>query len=608
MGQRNLRFLKRIVQAVTTAIAALLAAHVSWSAPAPTNGVPDVFALRSLDWLPAPVKAPFQPVRFPASVRPDRVEHMVSMGGRLWIAARMRGGTNAAGVALWSLSLPDGRLDPVRGQLERHAIRDLHAGPDGLWLAVDGGAAALDPRTLVLDPFSASEGLTTGSGVAFAYAGRRWFLISDSGALFVMHADGRSWSRLPGIPGVNARRAGRFERLGGSGDWLLALAPDELAVRHHAAPQWDVIDEKQWSAIPSATPPRWTSVAADGDGGFWLGSDLGLHFVTAETGSMQHQLAVRSVKVPGGLGVQVPVGFQASSAAYATARVRQAEGIRERMRVRARLGRMAVETGRSVDPMQPGSRIPGGVTALLRDGSYFWVACQDPTNSTRSRILLWHASSRRWVGQAHFGLPVSALAADESHLWIGAETGSLANAAPVVRLDKRVLTAIPATRWVPDEIRPDELGAKLAELPVRERAVHAFFAGDAQRAVELLDATSADAESLFIRAFAHDAIGLNQPARRDAFLDRLFAEFPDSPHAEAVRSLRPRKPVAVTEGVVPPALELLFKRRDANGDGRIDSAEWKAWKGDGADMKAFDADGNGALSLPEFDAVLRGTP
>jgi hypothetical protein len=126
--------------------------------------------------------------------------------------------------------------------------------------------------------------------------------------------------------------------------------------------------------------------------------------------------------------------------------------------------------------------------------------------------------------------------------------------------------------------------------------------------VELLDATSADAESLFIRAFAHDAIGLNQPARRDAFLDRLFAEFPDSPHAEAVRSLRPRKPAAVTDGVVPPALELLFKRRDANGDGRIDSAEWKAWKGDGADMKVFDADGNGALSLPEFDAVLRGTP
>lgn len=217
MGRGNLKALKRIVQAVTTAIAALFAAPVSWCAPAPTNGVPDVFALRPIDWLPAPLKAQFQPVRFPASVRPDRIEQLVSMGGRLWIAARTRGGTNAAAVTLWSLSLPDGRLDPVRGPVERHSIRDLRAGPDGLWMAVDGGAVAMDPRTLILDPFSASEGLTTGNGVAFAYAGRRWFLISDSGALYLMHTDGRSWSRLPGVPGVNARRAGRFERMGGSG-------------------------------------------------------------------------------------------------------------------------------------------------------------------------------------------------------------------------------------------------------------------------------------------------------------------------------------------------------------------------------------------------------
>lgn len=608
MGRGNLIVLKRIVQAVTTAIAALLAAQVSWCAPAPTNAVPDVFALRLLDWLPAPIKAQFQPVRFPAVVRPDRIEQLVSMGGRLWIAARTRGGTNAASVTLWSLSLPDGRLDPVRGQVERHSIRDLRAGPDGLWMAVDGGAVAMDPRTLILDPFSASEGLTTGNGVAFAYAGRRWFLISDSGALYVMHADGRSWSRLPGVPGVNVRRAGRFERMGGSGDWLLALAPDELAIRHHAAPQWDMVDEKQWSQLPSATPPRWTCVAADGDGGFWLGSDLGLHFVTAETGSMQHHVAVRTVVVPGGLGVHVPVGFQPSPAAFSAARVRQADGIRDRMRVRARLGRISAETGRRLDPMTPGSRIPGGVTALLRDGSHFWVACQEPTNSSRSRILLWHASSRRWVGQVHFGLPVSALAADETHLWIGAETGNLPNAAPVVRIDKRVLTGIPATRWVPDEIRPEELGSKLAELPVRERAVQAFFAGDAARAVELLEAAPVDAESLFLRAFAHDAIGLNQPARRDVYLDRLLAEFPDSPHAEVVRGIRPRQPAVAAGPSVAPALELLFKRRDTDGDGRIDASEWKAWRGEAADMKPFDADGNGSLGVLEFDAALRGSP
>lgn len=323
---------------------------------------------------------------------------------------------------------------------------------------------------------------------------------------------------------------------------------------------------------------------------------------------MQHHVAVRTVVVPGGLGVQVPVGFQASSSAYAAARVRQADGIRERMRARARLGRISAEIGRRLDPMTPATRIPGGVTALLRDGSYFWVACQEPTHSNRSRILLWHASSRRWVGQVAFALPVSALAADETHLWIGAETGNLPNAAPVVRLDKRLVTGIPATRWVPDEIPPDELGARLADLPVRERAVHAFFAGDAARVVELLEAAPVDAESLFLRAFAHDVIGLNQPARRDGFLDRLLAEFPNSPHAEVVRSIRPKQTAVAAGGAVAPALELLFKRRDADADGKIDATEWKAWRGDAADMKPFDANGNGSLDVQEFDAALRGAP
>lgn len=136
----------------------------------------------------------------------------------------------------------------------------------------------------------------------------------------------------------------------GSGEWLLALAPDELAIRHHAAPQWDVVDEKQWSQLPSATPPRWNCVAADGDGGFWLGSDLGLHFVTAETGSMQHHVAVRTVVVPGGLGVHVPVGFQPSPAAYAAARVRQADGY---PRTDARPGKAWADLGG--DRPSPGS-------------------------------------------------------------------------------------------------------------------------------------------------------------------------------------------------------------------------------------------------------------
>ena len=69
------------------------------------------------------------------------------------MVATLRGSTNTARNALWAVSPLDGRLDPVRGQVEQHTIRDLRATPEGLWLAVDGGAAVLDPQTLVVDAF-----------------------------------------------------------------------------------------------------------------------------------------------------------------------------------------------------------------------------------------------------------------------------------------------------------------------------------------------------------------------------------------------------------------------------------------------------------------------
>ncbi len=576
-----------------------------------SNAVPDVLALRTFDWLPAPLPAAMRPVAFPSHWPVDRVEHLIASADRLWIAARRRGSGDVSAVQLWSLAIQDGRLDPVRGRIENHTIRDVRAGPDGVWLALDGGAAVLNPRTLVIDPFSAGEGLTTGNGASFGYAGRRWFLISDSGILFSMHADGRSWSRQPGMPGINPRRAARFESMAGSGEWLLALASDELAVRHHAAPQWEPVDEKQWKFLPATQPPRWKCVADDGDGGFWLGSDVGLHFITAETGSMEHHLAIRPVTVPGGLGVKVPPGFQPTQAAGVAARLRQADGIREQMRIRARLGRLSAEAGRKLDPVTPASRLPGPVTALVRDGAFCWVACREPNHPTRSRILLWHGPSRRWLGHVGLALPVSCLAVDEFRLWIGANLAEHPLGAPVLALDKRSLMATPVLKWVADEISETELGQKLAELPVRERAVQAFFAGDAGKVVDLLEPVAPDAESLFLLAFAHDSFGLNQPVRREALIDRLLKEFPNSPHADVVRALRPPAVAATKIPSAPaavPALESLFKRRDTDGDGRISLTEWKAWKGEAANMTAFDRDQNGSIGLEEFDAVLRGGP
>lgn len=580
-----------------------------------TNEVPDLFPLRSFGWLGAPTALVMRPVTFPVSWPVERVDDLGMAGGRLWIAARRRAATNAPGAQLWAMSTLDGRLDPVRGPLESHLIRDIAVGSDGVWLALDGGMAVLNPLTFVIDPFGAGEGLTAGHPVACAWAGRRWYTLSDSGLLFSLNADGQGWTRLPGRAQINPRRTDRFETMAGSGDWLLAMAQDSLMVRHHAGPQWEPVTTEQWAGLAGVEPLAWRCAVGDGDGGFWLGSDAGLHFVVAETGSAEHRLVPRKVTVVGGTGVTAPPGYRVTGAAYDAARLRQAEGIRERMRQRGRLARLGAERDLKLDPVTPTTRLTGGVRALAVDGAFLWVATWEdgpgPAGGI-TRILLWHPTTRRWVGHFTVPLPVTSLTVDEQRVWMGMDIRRVPTAAPVLMADKRSLMAIPSSQWKADEVSAEELGEKLAALPVRERSVLAFFSGDAATVVELLKEAPASAESIFLLAFAHDAAGLNQPVRRDAYLDRLQQEFAGSPFAESTRGLRPRlasAPAVAVEAVeeeLSQALRQLFQRRDLDSDGRIDEAELKAWRGEDAVLGRFDSDGDGFLNLKEFDAVLRG--
>ncbi len=570
-----------------------------------TNDVPDVFPLRPIDLLPPMAPIVVRPLTFPISSHVAAVEGLAHDGGRLWIAARRWSLTNSI-PQLWSFNPAQNRVEPVVGKIDQHPVRSLALSTDGLWLGFDAGLALLNTRNFTVDAHAAPQGVTSGNITGFAPAQRGWFAMAEAGALFRLKPDGRSWSRLPGLPVANPRAALRFHGLQGSGDWLATWSDDALAVRHHAAPEWAAVPESQWKGLPSLDPPAWRCMAGDGDGAFWLGSNLGLHFLLAETGSMEHRVAPRRPTVPGGIGFVVKPGFRPAKAAFDAARTRQAEGIRERMRERARLARLASELRTQLDPFTPFTRLPGPVRALARDGAMTWVATEDPSGPLHTRILLWHGPSRRWIGQFRVALPVRCMVADAQFLWMGNDLARIPGAAPVLVADKRPLLAIPASRWVPDEVRADELGARLALLPLAERAVLAFFSGDARRVVEWMEAAPPTAEGLFLLAFAHDTHGLNQPEKRDAAIDRLIAEFPDSPHAEAVRSLRPPSGSsrAATNPPAPSPLESLFKRRDRDGNGRIDAAEFKEWRG--PDAVFSDPNNDGGLDMDEFDAVLRG--
>lgn len=586
---------------------------------------PALFSVRPFDLL-MPFSQPprFEPISFPATDPMGVIARLALTDGRLWISARPRGETNlkAGEGRLWTFSPLQNRIEPILGALAYDATRDIRARSDGVWTAVEGGVVVLDPQTFVFDPFSAPQGITTRQLVGFATAAKRLLALGESGDLFELKPDGRTWRRVdPPAPAINPREPVRWRRTAGSGDWVLALGASgaEIAYRHLEAPQWVQAREESLVAIPRAAPPAWTAVVGDQGSGFWLGSDLGLHLLLAETGSIEHHVAPARMTIAGGWGRTFGPHFKPSPALWAQIISRQTDEIRQRMRDRARLARVAKELRIPLDAITPVSRVPGAVRAMTEDGSFIWVATEDPLAPERSRVLLLHAASRKWLGWFSVARPVTALAADASHLYLGLDVDSLPNGIPLLRVAKAPFVTVPEIRRVPDAVTAAELGPKLAALPVRERATFAFFSGDHQTVVDLLsNSPQPDAESLFLLAFAHDPVGLDQSTKHEAYLDTLITGYPESPLALATAGLRqvrvatfnatPPESTSTTPPSNPPAADsaaAILTRRDLNRDGKINLIEFRLWRGPTADVQPFDANGDRQLDLTELEVLLR---
>ncbi|MBN8248754.1 MAG: hypothetical protein J0L84_15100, partial [Verrucomicrobia bacterium] len=395
---------------------------------------------------------------------------------------------------------------------------------------------------------------------------------------------------------------------------------------------------------PFLTPPQFTCAAGDGDGGFWVGGDAGLHWISPESNLVENRFWTPVLTVPGGLGMTVAPGFRPSAAAYALAQERVMQGVRDRMRDRARQARSNLRLKHPVSPYWPTSRLPGAVTALHRDGNFLWVATRDGASVLRSRVLLLHQPTRRWVGWFSVAAPVTCITSDGQRLWIGSDVSRTPGAPALFAADKVPLIAVPQTAWIRDAIPPAELTERLAALPVKERAVLAFFGGDAARVVELLAPTGepdpdADAETLFLMAFAHDAVGLNQPEVLDDYVERLRTRHPDSPFAELASGVRSARPAAVNpgEGEEPPPRETppdpvpspeeapltspasrsaaeaselaaraaaAMSRHDLSRDGGLNPVEFRLWRGLKADFPGADLDRNGQVDALELERLL----
>jgi hypothetical protein len=501
------------------------------AAPAQSTRIPrDVFALRPLDWITSIPQVRVVPVSFPDNKPMGYVHALASTGERLWISAHPFADTNLPPTAgrLWTFLPGDNRIDPATGVLAVHAVSGLQARGKQLWLMIDGGLARMDAVSFAVDPFGSAQGITSPQPSAAAETRRGFFALGDHGTLFKLSPDERTFFRLdatPPTPDTRDTSAWRF--LSGSGEWLLAATDRRVAVRHADAPRWNTLPTALKPHSPELDPIRIFAACPDAEGGFWIGSDAGLGFIHAETGTSQFRERAGSVAVPGGLGISIAAGMQPTAAAVESARERVIDGIRERMKLRARLARASRETGRSIDAVTPTSRLPGGVRALAMDHGFLWVATADPVFPMRSRILLFHPGSQKWVGWFAFGFPVTSLAVDDRYLWIGADT-QFVRATPLYAVEKSALLSIPSNRWNPDSLDAEDIRMKLSALPTTERTVFAFFSGDYSSVLRWTEGESVTDEQCFLRALTFDPIGLNQPDQLALNLRRLIIRHPDS--------------------------------------------------------------------------------
>jgi hypothetical protein len=161
------------------------------------------------------------------------------------------------------------------------------------------------------------------------------------------------------------------------------------------------------------------------------------------------------------------------------------------------------------------------------DHGFLWVATADPVFPMRSRILLFHPASQKWVGWFALGFPITTLAVDDRYLWVGADT-QFARATPLYAVEKSVLLSIPSTRWSPDTLDAEDVRMKVATLPLSERTVFAFFSGDYANVLRWTEGDSLTDEQWFLRALSFDPIGLNQSDQLALNLRRLIIRHPDS--------------------------------------------------------------------------------
>jgi EF hand len=602
-------------------LAFLTAASASAADPG-ADAPSDVFVARRLELLPQLQTPAIYPVRFPLQSPARTIRSMVWCEGKLWISAQTVDAPppGERQGRLWSFEPTANRLQRVGGVLEENWTVSLMASDSHLWLAMDGGVCDVELRGNHLEAYGSFRGVNAATVTGVGMVADSVVALGSAGTEFILRPGETNFVEVAKPP---AAELGAGETVWGgfatSGSWSLAASESRVAVRQPSSTRWSSTGPDLFRGSPREGPGRLFCAEGDGDGGFWLGSDVGLHHLKAETMAVETRFAPVSVRVASGYEAPASPWFKVGEEAKRQARTRIAAGIRDRMKDRARRARMGGADRANLSPIWPTSRLPAGVTALLRDHDSLWIATFDGWNTQRGRLLLYHPQSRRWVGWTPLPRPARCLAASDRLVFVGMDTSGDAREAPVAAIEKTPLISVPPARWTPDAVSGEEVAGKLAALPAKERAVYHFFGGSAREVSEILAPegnlpANADAETLFLLAFSNDAAGAGDPPALLRWGRELEARFPGDIVAEvaapALASSVTESPAAAPVGSTaagdePESAADVMLRRDLDGDGRINPVEFKLWRGPDADFKAADLNGDGFLEPVEVEALLK---
>jgi len=229
----------------------------------------------------------------------------------------------------------------------------------------------------------------------------------------------------------------------------------------------------------------------------------------------------------------------------------------------------------------PASRLTGPVLSAAQDGDFDWLVTPAGTNRHRSELWGRHRPSGRWLGRIPLDHRTWDMAGTPAVLWLAVDWDrDLPHESPLIRFDLPALRNIPQTDWLPAVPDAAEVEAQERGLAPRQRALRAFFRGDAQAWVNFVGGTPPDllaTEDLFLLAAAHDPHGLNQPGRQRELEELLLRERPDSLFARLLlieqRARSTSRPAALPAGSPAEIAGQLVGRFDADGDGALGADE-----------------------------------